>query len=117
MNARLVTSLLLTGYVLSSTTGLVMIRQVLADRDRADPLALQFLDTSLIVGAALYALSFLFWLVALSRSQLSFIYPLFVGCGYASVTCASFLVLHESVSVVKIVGMSLVGLGVVLVAL
>jgi multidrug transporter EmrE-like cation transporter len=72
-------------------------------------------DPRFLVGAILYGLGFLMWLGTLTRYQLSIVYPVFVGVGYCTVLLASFVFLHEHASPSKIVGISLVALGLVFV--
>lgn len=69
----------------------------------------------LILGVALYGLAFLVWLVTLRSYAVTTVYPLFIGVGYVTVIAASFALLHEPLSPWKLTGITLVGVGVVLV--
>jgi len=63
----------------------------------------------------LYGVATLLWITVLSRSALSYAYPL-LGLGYVLVVLVSAGVLHEPVSVQRWVGVLLVALGFVVVA-
>lgn len=66
-------------------------------------------------GLACYAISLLVWTYVLSRVEVSFAYP-FLGLGFVAVTFASALFLGESLSLARLGGTLLVGIGVVLIA-
>lgn len=67
-----------------------------------------------VVGILLYAISAVFWLVILSRVDLSVAYPL-VAAGYVLVVIFSWLVFKEDVRWVTWVGLALIVAGVILV--
>ena len=67
-------------------------------------------------GFACYAISSLFYLVALSRLPLSFAYPL-ISLGYVIVTILAWRVLHEHVPRGRIAGLAIIMAGVVIMAL
>lgn len=66
-------------------------------------------------GLALFGLSAVVWLFALSRVELSFAYP-FAALGYVIIVLASLTVLHESVPPLRWAGVALIIAGIVLVA-
>ena len=74
-----------------------------------------FTTPLVIVGVLLYIASSFFWLIALSRVDLSFAYP-FVGLGYVLVVLLSALLLHEQVSLVRWAGTLAIVAGVFLVS-
>lgn len=74
-----------------------------------------FINPYVIVGLLLYALSSVFWLIVLSRVDLSFAYP-FLGIGYLIIMFISWRYLHEPMSALRIAGAVLIGLGVVLIS-
>jgi multidrug transporter EmrE-like cation transporter len=108
----------IAGYVVLSTAGLLLLRSVLSStRGTASEQAAELASNPLfITGAVLYAASFLVWLIALRSNELSTVYPLFVGLGYAAVTLASFVFLDEHLSLGKLVGIVLIGVGALLLA-
>jgi drug/metabolite transporter (DMT)-like permease len=68
-----------------------------------------------ITGLAIYVLSTLFWLVALSRVDLSFAYP-FASMSYIVMLVASLLLFRENVSLLRVAGSVVVMLGVLLIS-
>ena len=72
-------------------------------------------DPRVLGGAVLYAASFLTWLLALRRDELSFVYPIFIGTGYVAIVLASAVLLDESLSATRLAGIALVGIGVLLI--
>jgi multidrug transporter EmrE-like cation transporter len=69
-----------------------------------------------LLGFACYGLSSLFWLVVLSRTELSFAYPM-IALGYVLVFFLSWWFFHDKVTWVRLVGLALICGGVVVVAL
>lgn len=69
-----------------------------------------------LVGFICYGLSSLFWLVVLSRTELSFAYPM-VALGYVLVVFLSWLIFKEGVTWARVVGLALICVGVVVVGL
>jgi multidrug transporter EmrE-like cation transporter len=65
-----------------------------------------------ILGFFLYIFSFLSWLILLSKKQLTYIFPMVTGLGYASIIITSFLFLREEIDLFKIIGIILVGIGI-----
>ncbi len=70
----------------------------------------------LLVGVGIYLVSLVFYLVALSSGQLSFVYPTFASTFVFVFLFARFR-LHESITYRRYVGLALIILGIVLVAL
>jgi multidrug transporter EmrE-like cation transporter len=68
-----------------------------------------------LLGLAIYACGTLFWLVALSRVDLSYAYP-FVSFSYVVMLIASWLLLNEHISLLRIAGSAVVILGVLLIS-
>lgn len=67
------------------------------------------------LGGALHVSALALWIVALSRSDLSFAYP-FIALGFVATTLAGAWLLHEPVSAMRWGGVGMIVLGVVLVA-
>ncbi|MEI6104279.1 MAG: EamA family transporter [Methanothrix sp.] len=61
------------------------------------------LNPYVLLGFVMYALSTIFWLIALSKKDLSFVYP-FISLTYILVLVLSSLVLKESIGINKIAG-------------
>ena len=68
-----------------------------------------------IVGLAIYVSGTVFWLVALSRVELSYAYP-FASLSYVIMLVASWLLFHENISLVRLLGTLIVGVGVFLIS-
>jgi len=101
----------LLAYVVLSTSGLLLLRTGLRD----DGSITDFLrDPRVLVGAVLYAASFLTWLFALRRNELSLVYPIFIGTGYVVIVLASAVFLDESLGTARLIGSALVGIGLLL---
>jgi multidrug transporter EmrE-like cation transporter len=104
-------------YVALTTSGLLLVRRSLPKLSDTPGGLLSDLagHPQVIAGCALYALSFLTFLLALRRFELSIVYPLFVGCAYGAVAVCSWLVLEERISLERALGIAVVGLGLILV--
>lgn len=68
-----------------------------------------------VIGVVLYAISALFWLVVLSRVDLSVAYPI-VAAGYVVVVFYSWLVFKEPVKWIAWIGLALIVAGVIITA-
>ena len=66
-------------------------------------------------GLVLFAISAVAWLFALSKASLSFAYP-FAALGYVLIVAFSAFMLHESVPVLRWVGVVFIVIGIVFVA-
>jgi drug/metabolite transporter (DMT)-like permease len=79
--------------------------------------SLKQIATSILVwvGLAVFAVSAVLWLFALSRTSLSFAYP-FAALGYVIIVAASILILHEHVPLLGWAGVACIVLGILLVA-
>jgi multidrug transporter EmrE-like cation transporter len=76
----------------------------------------QILTTGMVwVGLAIFGVSAVLWLFALSRASLSFAYP-FAALGYVVIVIASIFILHEHVPLLAWVGVALIVLGIFLIA-
>jgi drug/metabolite transporter (DMT)-like permease len=68
-----------------------------------------------ILGIGIYVTGTFFWLVALSRVELSFAYP-FASLSYVLIVGSSWLLLGESISPLRLAGVATICLGVLFVA-
>jgi multidrug transporter EmrE-like cation transporter len=66
-----------------------------------------FSNPFVFIGVVLFASSSLGWLLALSKVPLSYAYPI-VSVGYVLVTFFSWLLFHEAVSGMRILGLSII---------
>jgi drug/metabolite transporter (DMT)-like permease len=68
-----------------------------------------------IIGLAIYGFSTVFWLVALSRVDLSYAYP-FASLSYVVMLAASWFLFNENITPARLLGTIVVGLGVFLIS-
>jgi len=73
-------------------------------------------EPRLWLGLTLFGVSAVFWLVVLSRVDLSVAYP-FVGLSYIVVVMFSRLFLHEQVSALRWIGVVVVAVGIAIIGL
>ncbi len=66
-------------------------------------------------GLVVYVTGTVFWLAALSRVDLSYAYP-FASLSYVVMLLAAFLIFKENVSLLRIIGTLVVGLGVLIIS-
>jgi multidrug transporter EmrE-like cation transporter len=105
--------LLIAFYLVSNTLGLFLIKHFFSASKQVALFSMAALTSpKLIIGAILYASSFLTWLWLLSKEDLSSIYPVVVGLGYLSIMLVSFIFLKEQVSAAKFIGAFLILVGV-----
>jgi len=97
-------------YTALATTGLVLLRRTLADAPLDDVVH----DPAFYLGGFCYAASFGTFLLSLRHFEVLTVFPLFTGLAYATVAVAAALVLDESLTIVRIAGIALVGVGAVL---
>jgi drug/metabolite transporter (DMT)-like permease len=86
---------------------------------RADQLGSVFLHLVLnpfvVLGLLIYGGSTVFWLAALSRVDLSYAYP-FASLSYILMLVASWQIFNENISILRLFGCIVVGLGVFLIS-
>jgi drug/metabolite transporter (DMT)-like permease len=70
-----------------------------------------------LLGIFAYGISFMLYVVLLSRFDLSFISPLLVAFVYILLMLTAFLIFKESFTLQKVLGCSLILIGVILVLL
>ena len=68
-----------------------------------------------MVGLIIYVLSTFFWLTALSRVDLSYAYP-FASLSYVVMLLASWLLFHENITPLRLIGTFVIAAGVYLIA-
>jgi multidrug transporter EmrE-like cation transporter len=95
-------------YTTLVTAGLVLLRRSLGGSDLSSAIG----DPEFVAGGFAYAASFATFLLALRRFELLTVFPVFSGLAYAAVTVAAVLVLSESLSAGRLLGILLVAAGV-----
>lgn len=73
------------------------------------------LNPYVLLGFVMYALSTVFWLIALSKKELSFVYP-FISLTYVLVLMLSSLVLKEDIGLNKIAGTLAIIIGLIIIS-
>jgi len=68
-----------------------------------------------LLGLFLYAVSTIFWLIVLSRVDLSYAYPM-ISIGYVLILVLSWVFLNEHISLVRVLGVLLICGGVFLIS-
>jgi drug/metabolite transporter (DMT)-like permease len=68
-----------------------------------------------VIGLLIYVGGTVFWLSALSRVDLSYAYP-FASLSYVVMLAASWLLFHENITPIRLLGTVIVGLGVFLIS-
>lgn len=74
-----------------------------------------FSNLSVLTGFFLYFVSSLFWMIVLSRIELSVAYPL-LSTGYIMILLASYYIFNEPVSALRWLGVLVICMGVVLIS-
>jgi len=78
-------------------------------------LSVVLLNPYVLLGFVMYGLSTIFWLIALSKKDLSFVYP-FISLTYVLVLVLSSLVLKESIGLNKIAGTIAIIIGLIIIS-
>ena len=71
-------------------------------------------EPSVFGGLVIYLSSTVFWLAALSRVDLSYAYP-FASLSYVIMLVASWILFHENITISRLVGTAVIGIGVLMV--
>lgn len=108
---------LVAGYTVASTIAILLVKQYASPAIEAWKVApgLSTAGSLLLLGAALYAVSFLVWMVILSRNELSLVYPLMIGLTLVATTMVSWILLKEPLHMLRLTGIGIIFVGVVLV--
>lgn len=102
-------------YLIANTTGLYFLKTSVTGVPLDSIVSYMKLLTNykFIIGFLLYAMSFLVWIVLLSKKDLSYIFPIVIGLSYVCIIIMAILVLKEDFTLSKAVGATLIGLGIV----
>lgn len=73
-----------------------------------------FLNPLVFLGLLMYGLSTIFWLIALSQKDLSYVYP-FIALTFIIVLLLSKFLLHENVGIYRIIGTLIIIAGLIIV--
>lgn len=72
---------------------------------------LRMINVYIVLGIFFYGLSSVFWIIALSKADLSFVYP-FTALTFIIVYVLSILILHESIHTNRLAGSLIIILGI-----
>lgn len=97
-------------YTVLATSGLMLLRSRLDSASIGEAIV----DPGVYLGIACYAASFLTFLLTLRRFEVLTVFPLFTGVTYAAVALGAAVVLGEELTVPRVAGLVLVGLGAIL---
>ena len=92
-----------------------MVQVGLVDGIYLEKVIQMFTNPYVVTGLVVFGISTVFWLTALSRKDLSYVYPFF-AINMILVFLLSVLVLHEQIGVTRIIGAAVILLGIVVVA-
>ena len=84
--------------------------------DAGQTIARAVKEPLLWIGLLLFGISALFWLVVLSRVDLSLAYP-FVGVSYIVVVALARFMFHEQVPTLRWIGVSIIAFGIALIGI
>jgi drug/metabolite transporter (DMT)-like permease len=115
-------TVLLTGYTLIGTVGLLLMRLGLLEIGplsdklaRPMVLAVSLVNLKFLLGFACYAVSFFLFAFILSRQTVTYAFPLATGLSYGASVIGAFLFLGERVDGLQLIGILLIGAGVLMV--
>jgi multidrug transporter EmrE-like cation transporter len=92
-------------------------RRIAAQNDAARSLLVRIILSPYVIAALfVYGCGVLFWLMALSRLEVSLVYP-FASLSYVGIIVASHYLFGEHVSRARVVGVGIVVIGVIVVGL
>lgn len=105
-------------YVAMTASGLITLKL-----GSADGAPISFVDGRLdfnlnfinILGVIMYGVSFLLYIYLISKNDLGYIIPVTTAMVYCVIFIASFVVFHESFTLIKIIGISMILIGVMLI--
>ena len=114
---QVVLILMFAVYALLSAGGLILFKlggQDTAIQSNSSGLSL-LLSWKMLAGILCYMLSFVLWLLIVSKTQLSFAMPLSVGVVNILVFLGSARYLHEEITPLKIIGLGVIIVGLFLI--
>lgn len=116
MNQAETLTYILISVTLNSIAQILWKKGVKIDKINVKAIIKMMLKPKIITGLAVYAVSALLWILILSNTELSYAYP-FIALGYILVAILSHYILREKISSKKIIGMTIIITGVILVGL
>jgi len=71
----------------------------------------------IIVGLLSYAISFILFMVLISKFNISKITPILIGLNYSAMLIGALIFLHEKISLPNLIGIAIIFIGVMIIAL
>jgi small multidrug resistance pump len=112
--------ILMVIYILAAVTGSTLIKYGSSEKMKVlftTPVVHMNLSLITLLGILTYGISFVLYVILLSRFELSFISPLLVAFVYVLLMFTAFVFFKESFTFYKILGCSFILIGVILVLL
>lgn len=102
-------------YVLLSSSGLILFKMGSKDvgLELSKTLFSVTLSWQMLLGILCYLLSFILWLVIVSKSNLSYVYPMSIAMINIALLVGAYYFLNEPITVRTVVGVSIIIIGVV----
>lgn len=75
-----------------------------------------FFTPAIFFGIATYGISTIFWIITLSKFDLSYAYP-FLSIGYILILVVSYFLFKETITIFKVLGILAIMSGIVLISL
>jgi uncharacterized membrane protein len=106
-------------YLVLNTLGLTLLKLGTQNvkLDSFSDYAYLLMKPQFIFGFFLYAASFLTWVMILSKKDISYIFPMVIGLSYFCVMIVAVFFLKDTLTINKIIGSVLIGLGVIVISL
>lgn len=102
-------------YVILSTSGLVLFKLGSTSGGMSLTLTKDLFGFNIpslsLLGLICYMISFVMWMIIISKSDISFIVPLGVALTNLAVLASSYFILHESMSYTTVIGAALIIVG------
>lgn len=112
--------ILMVTYVLAAVGGSTLIKQGSLDGAKilfTLPVVNMGISFATLIGVAAYGVSFFLYIVLLTKFDLSFISPLLIAFVYLLLMVTAFVIFKESFTIYKIVGCSLILIGVLIIVI
>jgi multidrug transporter EmrE-like cation transporter len=112
---------LLVGSILLGSIGQILLKQG-ANQLKGSKLSLStipqlcidvYSNVPILSGIALYGISSFLWILALTKTELSFAYPM-VAFSYVIVSCASWIIFKDHLSLSRLLSLGIIAVGVIL---
>lgn len=95
-------------------TGQLSLKRGMSAENSHTNLILKMITSPWVIGGlVIYGLGVIFWLMAMSRFEISYIYP-FASLSYVGIVIGSYLVFKERLTRMRLLGIAIIILGVII---